>query len=128
MSIRSPKYSQEERMEKTLQRFSVEHQRFRDSKPTPSEVRGMDIRVIVAELGWQEIRHSFIGTWKNKDKVKGNVQRLRDWLGDGSDPIKVRQVLNYVTGSGFRIGIISDPAIERFRDEVRAIWKGLLGQ
>ena len=128
MSERSPKYAQKDRMKQTLLRFGVAHNAFRATKPTPQEVRAMDIRVIVAQPEWQQIRHDFVGTWKNKDKVKDNIKRMRDWLGDGTDPIKVRQILNYVTGSGFRIGIITDPAIDTFRDEVRIIWAKMLNK
>lgn len=126
MSIRSPKYAQKDRMSATLNRFGVAHNAFRATKPTPQEVRAMDIRVIVAQPEWQQIRHDFIGTWKNKEKIPSNIKRLEAWLGDGSDPIKVRQILNYVTGSGFRIGIISDPKISQFRNYVRNIWSNLL--
>jgi len=126
MSIRSPKYAQKDRMEQTLLRFGVAHNAFRATKPTPQEVRAMDIRVIVAQPEWQQIRHDFVGTWKDKANIQANINRLKNWLGDGKDPIKVRQILNYLTGSGFRIGIISDPAIDIFRDKVRQIWAGML--
>lgn len=126
MSIRSPKYAQKDRMKATLDRFGTAHNAFRMTKPTPQEVRAMDIRVIVAQPEWQQIRHDFIGTWKDKTKIPDNIKKMQQWLGDGKDPIKVRQILNYVTGSGFRIGIISDPRISQFRDKIRQIWASML--
>jgi hypothetical protein len=118
------KPSQKERMKMTLELYGDEHREFRKTNPTPQEVRAANIKVVVAEPAWQKIRHGFIGTWN--DTPKENVWVLEQWLGDGKDPIRVRQILNYVTSSGFRIGIISHPEIDRIRDKVRGIWKKML--
>jgi hypothetical protein len=113
--------NQKDRKRITLETYGDDHIAFRRSKPTAAQVRAANIKVVVAEPGWQDIRHEFIGTW-NKTPAE-NVKVLEEWLGDGSDPIRVRQVLNYVTSSGFRIGIISHPEIDRIRDKVRSIWE-----
>jgi hypothetical protein len=118
------KLSQKERMDITLRMYGDKHQQFRKSNPSPSEVRAANIKVVVAQPEWQRIRHSFIGTWQ--DTPKENVQKMRNYVGSMTDPIKVRQVLNYVTSSGFRIGIISHPFITKFREEIREAWSRLL--
>jgi len=89
-----------------------------------TEVRAMDIRKVVDNPEWQELRAALVGTWK--EFPSRNAHRLRSYIGDMSDPLKVRRVLNYLTGSGFRIGIISHPDITKLRDEVRAKWKEML--
>ncbi len=118
------KLSQKERMDVTLRMFGDMHQELKKSKPTAKEVRAANIKVVVASPEWQKIRHSFIGTWQ--DTPQENVKIMRDYIGNMTDPIKVRQVLNYVTSSGFRIGIISHPSISKFRDEVREAWANLI--
>ena len=98
---------------------------FLKTNPTPDgkTVKGMDIRVVVAEEKWQELRTSFVGTWKHTPVE--NVKRLREYVGDMTDPLKVRRVLNYLTGSAFRIGIIEGNGIEELREEIRTSWKTL---
>jgi ABC-type sulfate transport system substrate-binding protein len=118
------KLSQKERMDVTLRMFGDMHKELRKSNPTAKEVRAANIKVVVASPEWQKIRHAFIGTWQ--DTPEENVKVMRDYIGNMNDPIKVRQVLNYVTSSGFRIGIISHPSISKFREEVREAWANLI--
>lgn len=118
------KLSQKERMKVTLDMFGDMHKKLKESNPTAKEVRAANIKVVVASPEWQKIRHDFIGTWN--DTPEENVKRMRDYIGNMSDPIKVRQVLNYVTSSGFRIGIISHTSITKFREEVREAWATLI--
>ena len=77
----------------------------------------MNIKEVVNDPEWQTIRKSFVGTWKFHPEANCNV--LRTYLGDFSDPLKLRRVHNYLTGSGFRIGIISHPEIDKLLNEVR---------
>jgi len=77
----------------------------------------MDIREIVNLPEWQELRKSLVGSWKHTPKE--NVQKLRAFGEDLSDPRKVRLLLNYLTGSGFRLKVISHPEIDAFREEVK---------
>lgn len=80
-----------------------------------------DIRDVVKDERWQRIRGAFVGTWK-KTPV-GNVQELREYLYE-TDPVeylRFRRVYNYLTGSAFRIGVISHPDIDIFLDEVRGM-------
>jgi len=85
------------------------------------EVKSMDIRDVVKDPEWQALRKRFVGTWKsNADQ---NVIKLRKYVGDMKNPMKVRRVLNYLTGSGFRIGIIDAPSITELREEIRNVWR-----
>lgn len=85
-------------------------------------VRKMSIKDVVDDPDWQELRQAFVGTWK--EQPVANCLALRGYLGRKPwiDPIKIRQVLNYLTGSGFRLGIISHPDIDDLLAEVRQSW------
>ncbi len=83
------------------------------------------IQKIVQREDWQKLRKSLVGTWKKTPYE--NTLKLRAWLDSpfrGDYYIKVRILLNYLTGSGFRLGIISHPEIDnllkmlRFQREV----------
>jgi len=78
-----------------------------------------DIREVVNREDWQSLRKTFLNTWK-KTPVE-NVKKLREFLGfiKNAENDKLRIVHNYVTGSGFRIGIISHPEIDILRNEIR---------
>lgn len=77
------------------------------------------IKEVVNDPEWQTLRKSFVGTWKTLPKE--NIARLRLYLGNGSDPLKVRRIHNYLTGSAFRIGIISHPSIDKLLYEVKQL-------
>jgi hypothetical protein len=77
----------------------------------------MDIKKIVDNPEWQELRGSLVGTWKNSPVV--NVQKLRVYLGDFRDWLKLKRVHNYLTGTAFRIGRIQHPEIDTLLNEVR---------
>ena len=82
-----------------------------------------NIQKIVDDPAWQALRRSFVGTWKHTPAA--NVKKLRKYLRTGRT-IKYRrfrQVYNYLTGSGFRIGVISHPSIDKLLAEVREIKK-----
>jgi len=72
---------------------------------------------------WINLREKLKGQWiKNSDWC---VKQLRDYLGpiNKSDENKLRIVLNYMVGSGFRSGIISsrdNPSIPKLRAEISA--------
>ncbi len=70
----------------------------------------LSIQKIVDDPEWQSIRISMLGTWIRKRKE--NCQRLENYLEDFSDPLKVRRVHNYLTGSGFRSGKIRGKEID----------------
>jgi hypothetical protein len=77
----------------------------------------MKIQDIVNNEEWQAIRRSMVGTWKKTPE--DNCKKLEEYLGDFSDYYKLRRVLNYLTGSGFRLGIIQHPAIDTLREKVK---------
>jgi len=84
-------------------------------------VRSLDIRDVVKDKEWQSLRRSFVGTWKVQP-VK-NTAILRDYLGDWSCPYRIRRVYNYLTGSAFRIGLISHEAVDSLLEEIRSVWR-----
>lgn len=83
-------------------------------------VKKMRIKDVVRDADWQELRKSFLGTWA-KTPVD-NVTKLREYLQDYSDPLKVRRVLNYITGTGFRLGKITHPEITKLHNEIKKVW------
>ena len=85
-----------------------------------------NIKDVVNRPDWQEIRAALVGTWKHEPVV--SIGKLRVFLGviqDAEDE-KLRIVHNYLTGSGFRIGMISHDEINRLLDEVRKARKRIL--
>jgi hypothetical protein len=85
------------------------------------EPKRKSIKEIVNDPEWQELRQSMVGMWKQRPVY--NVYCLRDYLGDITDPEhpKFRRVYNYLTGSGFRIGVISHPDIDLFLAQLRGV-------
>ena len=80
---------------------------------------GKPMHELVQRSDWQNLRESFLETWK--DHAPENVKRLRGFLGptNKADVDKLLIVYNYLTGTGFRLGIISDPTITKLRTEVK---------
>jgi|SRR5690349_3688033 len=85
----------------------------------PRDPWDCDIREVVALPEWQALRKDLVGTWTKTPA--GNAALLRSFLGDGTDDRRVRILLNYLTGTGFRIGRIAHPEIDRLLAEVRAM-------
>ena len=75
---------------------------------------------LVQDPEWQELRAGLVGTWKKTPEE--NVRKLRKWLGpiETTENVKLTIMMNYLTGSGFRIGIISHPDVIKLRGEVSA--------
>ena len=90
------------------------------------EVQRMDIRKVVDNEEWQALRSSFIGTWKTKQVE--NCYQLEAYLGSMTDPMKVRRVYNYLTGSGFRMGNIYHPMIDTLLSKVKDQWLLMLNE
>lgn len=72
----------------------------------------------VQDREWQQIRQSLLGKWKN-DPI-GNCKILRNYLGRISEcnEKKLRIVMNYLTGSGFRMGKIKHSCIQSLRNDI----------
>jgi len=79
----------------------------------------MNIQEIVKLPRWQKLRQSLVGTWKHTPK--DNVKRLRKFMGPKpwENERHLRIMLNYLTGSAFRIGIISHPTITKLLNDVK---------
>lgn len=82
-------------------------------------VVGVDTKKVVDLPEWQEIRVSLLGKWK-LDPI-GNLNKLKKFLGPITTTTnrKIRIIHNYITGSGFRLGIIKFPELEKFQNDVR---------
>ena len=76
-----------------------------------------DIKKLVDDPVWQALRKSFLNTWRSQPEK--NIKALRDYLGNMEDKRKLRRVLNYLTGTGFRTKTISHPSINHLLSEVR---------
>ena len=74
------------------------------------------IKEIVKNKEWQDIRRSFLGTWKATPQK--NCARLRGYLGGMNDITKIRIVQNYLTGTGFRLKMIDHPCINKLRKDL----------
>lgn len=79
------------------------------------------ISVIVKEPKWQKVRESLLGKWSSSPDWC--IKQLRNYLGSisSSDEDKLRIVMNYLTGTGFRTGKISsreNPSISKLRAEI----------
>lgn len=77
----------------------------------------MTIQQIVADPEWQALRSSLVGTWKYTPER--SVLRLRIYAGDFSDPLRLRRLHNYLTGTAFRLGKISHPEITALLTQIR---------
>jgi hypothetical protein len=82
-------------------------------------VLNMKIQDIVQLPEWQNLRKYFVGKWKLQPEK--NLQLLKEFAGNLNtiSNRRLRIIQNYLTGSGFRIGIISSVDIANFTNEVR---------
>jgi len=116
--VRNTKGDEEMIFEKGLHQTVGRPETNRDIVPYGSKLSWKsDIQEVVNDEEWQELRKSFVNTWKKTPEE--NIKKLRDYLGGMEDPLKLRRVHNYLTGSGFRIGVISHPEITKLLEEVR---------
>lgn len=78
---------------------------------------------LVKDPHWQKVRKSLLGKWKeNPDWC---CQQLRNYLGPLSSAQydKLRIVMNYLTGTGFRSGLIKPDCVIKLRGEISAEMK-----
>jgi len=76
------------------------------------------MKELVNNAEWQAVRKSLLGQWA--EKPTWCCSRLRSYLGsiqDASDD-KLRIVMNYLTGTGFRTGTIKHPCIVALRGSI----------
>jgi CRISPR/Cas system-associated protein Csm6 len=73
---------------------------------------------LVRSEEWQKVRKSLLGKWK--EKPEWCCAQLRKYLGSVSSASKdkLKVVMNYLTGSGFRTGKIKHPCVTKLRTEI----------
>ena len=74
--------------------------------------------VLVKSEAWQSVRKSLLGKWK--EKPDWCCSQLRKYLGSVSSAHrdKLKVVMNYLVGSGFRTGRIKHPCITTLRTQI----------
>ena len=70
---------------------------------------------LVRSSEWQAVRKSLLGQWK--ERPEWCCSQLRKYLGSvsSSSNDKIKVVMNYLTGTGFRTGVIKHPCITKLR-------------
>jgi hypothetical protein len=73
---------------------------------------------LVRSEDWQAVRKSLLGQWK--PRPDWCCSQLRKYLGNVSSTSndKIRVVMNYLTGTGFRTGRIKHPCISALRTQM----------
>ena len=76
------------------------------------------IKDIVKDPEWQKVRASLVGQWNLRPDWC--CSQLKKFLGNISttDKDNLRIVMNYLTGTGFRIGKIKHPCIIKIRSDI----------
>lgn len=74
--------------------------------------------VLVKSRQWQQVRQSLLGKWKGNPEWC--CSQLRKYLGNISSTHKekIKVVMNYLTGSGFRTGRIKPPCVLKLRAQL----------
>lgn len=78
------------------------------------------IKELVKNKEWQKVRLSLIGKWNTDQKFALN--QLKKYLGNinTTSEEKLRIVMNYLTGTGFRTGKIDSKEIRNLRALISA--------
>ena len=78
---------------------------------------------LVKNEEWQKVRTSLLGKWMSKPDWC--CEQLRKYMGsiESTTDDKLRILMNYVTGTAFRIGKINPPCVLKFRAEISAEMK-----
>jgi hypothetical protein len=73
---------------------------------------------LVRDDTWQAVRKSLLGQWK--EHPEQCCSKLRIYLGaiSTTDNDKIRVVMNYLVGTGFRTGTIKHPCISALRTQM----------
>jgi hypothetical protein len=73
---------------------------------------------LVRSPEWQAVRKSLLGQWK--ERPEWCCSQLRRYLGpiSSTSKDKIKVVMNYLTGSGFRTGKIKHPCISSLRTQM----------
>lgn len=81
-------------------------------------MNNIKIKDLVKDDEWQAVRKSLLGKWKSEPEKCCSI--LRKYLGaiNKTENKKIRIVMNYLTGSAFRMGKIKHPCIQKIRTEL----------
>ena len=73
---------------------------------------------LVNSGAWQAVRKTLLGQWK--DRPTWCCSQLRKYLGNVSSTSndKIKVVMNYLTGTGFRTGRIKHSCITKLRSQM----------
>jgi hypothetical protein len=76
------------------------------------------VKDIVKRPDWQAVRKRLLGQWK--ERPHWACSQLKRWLGPTSQASndKLRIVMNYLTGTGFRTGRIKPQCVIRLRTQI----------
>lgn len=74
--------------------------------------------ILVRSSQWQAVRKSLLGQWS--ERPTWCCTQLRRYLGSISSTSKdkIKVVMNYLTGTGFRTGKIKHPCILKLRTQL----------
>jgi len=74
--------------------------------------------VLVKSIKWQSVRKGLLGKWK--ENPEWCCAQLKKYLGsiESTSKDKMKVVMNYLTGSGFRTGKIKHPCIIKLRTQL----------
>jgi hypothetical protein len=74
--------------------------------------------VLVRSEEWQKIRKSLLGQWK--ERPDWCCAQLKKYLGpvNKTDNDKIKVIMNYLTGTGFRTGKIKPPCAVSLRQQL----------
>jgi hypothetical protein len=77
-----------------------------------------NISDLVKDPSWQKIRASLVGQWK--EKPQWACSQLKSYLGSLSSTTndKLKIIMNYLTGTAFRIGRINHPCVKGLRTQI----------
>jgi hypothetical protein len=81
------------------------------------------IREIVKDPEWQKVRTRLVGRWKSSPEWCCSQLKSYLWPVDKATEDQLRIMMNYLTGSGFRMGKIKHKCIQDIRDKVSAEMK-----
>ena len=75
------------------------------------------MKQIMADSKWQELRKSMVGKWK--ESPEQNIKKLRDYLGDMADIVKVYRVYIYLNIIGFKGGKLNSTGLTKLLKEIK---------
>ena len=79
-----------------------------------------DVKELVKDPEWQKVRLSLLRQWKeNPNWCCLQLRKYLDSVSSANDN-KLKIVMNYLTGSGFRSGRIKHSCISKLRSEIMA--------